>query len=76
MSGRDELVLRTADATLGEAIQDGTIAWTYDVDWENLPAEAYGEAARGQGLALTAIGLGSGRSRPTRRGRSRPRASS
>lgn len=40
----DELVIDTAEATLGEAIQDGEIGWTLPVRWDQLPAASYREA--------------------------------
>jgi hypothetical protein len=36
-----ELIVLTGPATLNEAIRDGTIAWEYRIDWENLPQESY-----------------------------------
>lgn len=41
-----ELVIETTEASLGEAIRDGEIAWTFPVRWDELPAASYREAGR------------------------------
>jgi hypothetical protein len=41
-----ELVIETAEASLGDAIQDGEISWSYPVRWDQLPEASYRHAAR------------------------------
>lgn len=46
----DEVLVTTAEATLGEFIKDGEIGWDYKIDWNDLPAATYESAAAGAGL--------------------------
>jgi hypothetical protein len=46
-----EVLVKTADASLAEAIKTGTLGWSYAIDWNDLPERTYETAAAGAGLA-------------------------
>jgi hypothetical protein len=51
-----QIVVQTEEASLDQAIRDGTVAWRYPVKWLALPASAYTAAAgAGSGLQVAAI---------------------
>ncbi|MGH2456733.1 MAG: hypothetical protein ACRDHD_10825, partial [Candidatus Limnocylindria bacterium] len=49
-----ELVLETTEASLGDAIADGEIGWSYEIQWDRLPTASYQQAARTMADAFAA----------------------
>ena len=49
-----ELVIEMAEASLGDAIADGEIGWSYPVRWDELPAASYRHAAETMAVAFAA----------------------
>lgn len=47
-----EVIVETDEATLDQVIQDGEIGWSYDINWSEIPAEAFTEPAEAAGLQV------------------------